>query len=353
MWSRSALTALLLAAVCGAAQATPESDDFRALQKTALHASAAEASAAARAFIKEHPASSHVADARLIIAEREPNPDKALSRYESILKNYRYFSGRDEARLSLCRILLLTSRFSDCAEEAGNGAKSAESSAHKKEFTLFEARALYAAQRYNEVIRLLSGTDSDDAKILLADAQSKTDDPSLDWAALVREDYPETALYCLAKEYEADGMKHEAFSAYSDLIKKYPRSIEALYAAKPKARLAKAGAKYKSEPVQKKQKLVRLVPERAEISGTDDNEYAVLIGPFFNLKQAGAIKKEMTSEFARAVIVKKEREFVIYVGRADKENAVSMKIRLAEEFGFNGTIVNIREEDNSEYFYGQ
>ena len=62
----------------------------------------------------------------------------------------------------------------------------------------------------------------------------------------------------------------------------------------------------------------------------------------------------MTAEFGRAVIVKREKEFVIYVGRAPaQDDAVSMKIRLAEEFGFNGTIVNIREEDNREYIYGQ
>lgn len=352
MWSRSAAAFLLAACLSTAALAGTESEDWRTLRDAASAKSRDEASALARSFIKNHPKSGHIADARMILADSETDPARALPRYDALAEKFRDFSRKYEARLSLCRILFLQSRFAECAEEAQKGAESANEL--RGEFVLLRAKALYAQQRYDEASETLKGNSTPEAANIRAEIVTKNGETGA-WADLVKGDFPETALFCLAKEFEADGMNNEAFSAYSDLIRRYPHSLEALSAAKPKAKLAKLGAKYKAVAAAKRQKLERLRPER-EITDADSTagEYSVLVGPFFNLKEAGKIKKEMTSEFGHAVIVKREREFVIYVGRAPaQEDAVSMKIRLAEEFGFNGTIVNIREEDNREYFYGQ
>ena len=354
MWFRSAAALILAASLSPAALAGTESEDWRALRDASATKSRDEASSLARSFIKNHPQSDHIADARMLLADNETDPARALPRYDALAEKFRNFSRKDEARLSLCRILFLQSRFAECAEEAQKGSESRSAKELREEFVLLRAKALCAQQRYDEASDTLKGSGAAEAKNIRAEIATRNGDSGA-WAELVKGDYPETALFCLAREYEADGMKDEAFSAYSDLIKKYPHSLEALSSVKPKAALAKRGAKYKAVPAAKRQKLERLRPER-EITETDSSseEYSVLVGPFYNLKEAGKIKKEMTAEFGRAVIVKREKEFVIYVGRAPaQEDAVSMKIRLAEEFGFNGAIVNIREEDNREYFYGQ
>lgn len=356
MWSRKLILTLCAALCCGAAQASPDDDAYRSAEALSRSGSRTEAAAAAKSLLKKYPSSDHVADARLLIADNEPDPDKALQRYATITDKYRYFKKRDEASLTLCRILYLCSRYAECAEEAKKGYDSFNDSALRGEFLLLKARSEHAMQQFDKAeATLKQGGTSDAAGLLLADIAARTDDDgAADWQPLSKGDYPETALYSLAKEYESQGLKNEAFSAYSDLTSRYPRSMEALYAAKPKARLAKAGAKYKTAEAHKRQRLSKMVPERTESDEDSGEEFSIVIGPFYNLRQAGKIKKEMTSEFLRAVIVKREREFVIYVGRVrDRDDAVSMKIRLAEEFGFNGTLVNIRQEENREYFYGQ
>ena len=357
MWSPKFILPLCAALFCTAAQASPDDSAYRNAESLMHAGSRTEASAAAKAFLKKYPSSIHIADARRIIADNETDPEKALQRYSVINDKYKYFRQRDETTLTLCTILYLCSRYAECEEEAAKGYAAFTDSPIRNQFLLLQARSEHAMQQFDKAETTLKQEKmSSGAELLHADITARTDDDgSADWLPLEKKEYPETALYSLAKEYESQGLKNEAFSAYSDLVTQYPRSIEALYAAKPKARLAKAGAKYKAPSgVHKIQRLSKMVPERSDSDDGSSAEFSIVIGPFYNLREAGKIKKEMTSEFLHAVIVKREREFVIYVGRVrDQDDAVSMKIRLAEEFGFNGTLVNIRKEENREYFYGQ
>jgi tetratricopeptide (TPR) repeat protein len=350
MWSHKLFIALFLLAG-SAVYAAPDDDAYSSLKKS----SGAAAQKSARSFLKKYPASGHVPDARMILADNETDPDRAYSLYIGLANNYRYYAKRDDAHLNACEILFFLSRFSECAEESLRGYDIYTTSAIRNKFLLLAADSYHAMQQYEKAADLLSKSGFQSSPVLRADALSRSaESGTAEWLSILSSSYPEAALYRLGREYELDGFRDKAFSAYADLIKKYPRSAESLVAVKQKDRLAKEGAKYTSGYADRTKKILRLSPDRPASDSRAQDEFSILVGPFYNLRQAGTVKKEMTAEFSHAVIVKRDKEFVIYIGRvSDQDEAVSMKIRLAEEFGFNGTIVNIREEENSEYFYGQ
>ncbi|MGL4370806.1 MAG: SPOR domain-containing protein, partial [Spirochaetota bacterium] len=230
----------------------------------------------------------------------------------------------------------------------------------RDDLVLLAAKSFYLMQQYDSAAALLEKYPPGEKKhaALSCDLESKlnieADCAALWLSGASAGNYPETALYRAGRELDAAGKKNEAYSAYCDCIKKYPRSAEALLSGKKAEKLKKSGAVYTAHYRVSSKPELRLSPERTITEADGGMEYSVLIGPFYNLKEISSLKKEMTAEFGRAFIVKQTKQFVLYVGKtADQEEAVSIKIRLAEEFGFNGTIVNLQEEDNREYIYGQ
>ena len=356
------LTSLFILISLPLSAAGTDDTAYKALLKQSRSLSSSAIIAEARSFLAEFPESEHVPDIRLLIADNEYSPDKALAQYRAVRDKYRFAARRDYAALRTVQILLLSSRFADCADEGISALDVFPDSRYSEDIALTVLRTYYCMQQYENAAAFLkkyplkntaAETISTDIPLKLSEQTS-----SGAWiAALSKTAYPESALYRAGREFEADNKKNEAFSAYTDCIRKYPRSAEALLSEKRAGILKKAGAQYMKTYASagtSGSAALRLSPDRDVETGNSGPVYAVLIGPFYNLKEAKALKKEMTVEFSHAVIVKQSKEFVIYAGRTqDQEEAVALKVRLAEEFGLNGTIVNLEEEDNREYIYGQ
>ena len=323
---------------------------------------AAEFISEARSFLTAFPESDHIPDIRLLIADNETSPDKALAQYRAVRDKYRYADRRDYASLRIIQIFFLTSRFADCAEEGIAALDMFPQSKYRDETAMTVLRAYYCMQQYDTASAFLDTypLKNTEAETLRIDLQLKLGALSVSQPWLVNlktAQYPESALYRAGREFETDRKINEAFSAYTDCIQNYPRSAESLLCEKRIEVLKKSGAVYvKNYAALKKHEKnqLKITPEKDIEDQNDSQMYAVMIGPFYNLQEAKDLKKEMTIEFGRAVIVKQAKEFIIYAGKtSDQEAAVALKIRLAEEFGLNGTIVNFKKEDNREYIYGR
>ncbi|HNX59693.1 MAG TPA: SPOR domain-containing protein [Spirochaetota bacterium] len=117
----------------------------------------------------------------------------------------------------------------------------------------------------------------------------------------------------------------------------------------------KSSVKYSSEYLRsaKTQTVDSMSPDREIPDDRNDLAYSVLVGPFSSEKEARILKKEMTEDFDGVVIVKKGKGFLVFIGNEPSaEMAVSLKVRLAEEFGLNGKIVQRRNDNGREYIYG-
>jgi len=84
---------------------------------------------------------------------------------------------------------------------------------------------------------------------------------------------------------------------------------------------------------------------------------STLVGIFFGMYPAVAaardVAKLIKDEFGPVRIVNLGGRYGIYAGRhRDTKSAMTMKIRLAEEMGFNGRIVRIRRDGGRTYIYG-
>ena len=61
----------------------------------------------AKKFYKKYPKSKYIPDVRLILAENETDPEKALHQFGILVDKYRYYTRRDHAEYKLCQILYL------------------------------------------------------------------------------------------------------------------------------------------------------------------------------------------------------------------------------------------------------
>jgi hypothetical protein len=93
--------------------------------------------------------------------------------------------------------------------------------------------------------------------------------------------------------------------------------------------------------------------EQGSVDEEADVAYAVALGPFSSKAEAERVRRIISGEFAPIQSVAVAGRHLVYVGRArDTDAAVALKIRLAEEFAMNGTIVRIRRDENRRYIYG-
>ncbi len=346
--------------------------EFRRIESLLKSGSAVEARNLSLRFIESFPRSPHVPDAHLVIAETESSPEKAVSRYRTITRRYRSYPRLDHVLFRVCEIHFLQARWSDLEDAARDG-MSLRDNSHYDDFALFLVISLIRRGNYNraegECRRLIERNHEYESLarslLILAYIDRRSSGFSRDYITTLRQiatGYPESdahpaTLYMLGEFYEQKKMYNESYSAYSDLLGRFPESPEAAVAQ------GRIHAIIRHSP-----RRVPYLPDRGIIERTETLDirpheevperdetasfYSISIGPF---DTAGGVKKirVLLGSFDFLQTVRLRRGYVLYVGRVpDNESALELRIRLAEEFGINGRIVRIAGEGRRAYIYG-
>lgn len=323
-------------------------------------------------FIKRYPDSRLIPDIRLLQAERQRDIDLAIGSYRSIVKKYPGFNRRDYALYMLCQILDLKSRWDELEAESSRAIKLFPSGRYTMEFRLMRASSLLMLEDFDscreECIRITESTHDFQllarATHILAEAQRKTSGNSKSYISLLSElvsgfsesQISPSILYSLGLYYEQKKEHDKAYSAYSDVIKKFPDS--------PESDLALSGIESlkKDKPVYVKYlpdtrtvdeaDTIDIEPEYQEESANGDIYYCVTIGPFTKRRDTEQIIRLLNS-YDESRVVKTGAGYTIFFGRfTDTDHALAVRIRLAEEYGINGTIVRFSKKSSKSYIYG-
>ncbi len=374
---KAALACALLVSLCGPVLPAPPSEKeyLARIGSLAEKGEADKLRALAAEFYRAYPKSDAVADVRLYVADAEEAPEDAIRQYRILLDKYRYYKKRDYAALRICETLYLCARWEELAAESAKSAESFPKSEHLRRYLLYRAKALIHLERYEEAraaCRRATEIDRDYDELaamllVLAYVERKTTGYSRAYLYSLREivtGFPKAptapgALYLLGRFYENRADYGRAYSAYADLMKRYPRAVESGFAV---GRMEEVKA-HKPTPLP-------YLPEETAISGAEaldirpemdpgqidddpDVAYAVALGPFNSKAEADRVRKIVSGEFAPIQAVSVAGRHMVYVGRTrETDSAVSLKIRLAEEFAINGNIVRIRRDENRRYIYG-
>lgn len=353
-----------------------ETDFFKRIQRIARSHKSSSLKKISQKFFRKYPKSTYIPDIRLILAESEELPEQAISKYTVLIKKYRYYKKMDYVLYKICQLLYLTAQWKQLKSESIHGIKSFPDSIYSIDFRFFLALSYLSLNRLDDSMRICNKIKKyfpdrkhrARANIIIAHINKKTLGLSREYikniSALVThsktsETMP-TALFLLGRYYEKKGDHNRSYSAYRDIIKQYPRSPESNFSRKRIWKLKK----YKptivdympDENLIKKSETIDIKPEyvekRENRKGT--RFYSVSFGPFYNLKKAMEIKKLILNDYKPIRIIKLRRKFVIYAGMTDSMNrALSMKVRFAEEYGLNGTIVTVIKKSNKQYIYGE
>jgi tetratricopeptide (TPR) repeat protein len=324
-------------------------------------------------YFKRFPKGSLVPDVKILLAENEESTFKAKTMYRDIIKIYPKYARCDYALFRICEIEYLRSDWKSLLDDSNEGLSYYKGSVFTADFIFFDALSLYNKRQYKEAQTLLQNiiTDFpnyqriDDVKIILSYLDGKGAD-SLKYQRSLYSSYISlkgqgyiSTIYLLGRQYEFSQEFAKAASAYNDIIKNYPRSPEADLAKKRLSAIAPADTikpvDYKPDMRNNEKPVLNLKPETDIVDTGKKSEsfYSVEIGPLYNLQNAKDIRSEIKKEFEIAYIMKKEREFTIMVGRyGDSEEALTVKIRLAEEMGINGNIIFHKKDKGIEFIYG-
>jgi len=328
-------------------------------------------------FFKRYPKSRHIADIRLILAENEANPSKAIYKYRVLVDKFRFFNRRDYVQYRICEIYYLLSRWNELSRESLKGINLFKKSAYLTKFKFFLSKANIHQEKFykaralcNDIIKTDHNySNLSEALLLISYTNRNIYGYSRKYISGLKEivigfknsELVPSGIYLLGRYYERKRDYDRSYSAYSDLLKRFPRAPESIFARKRLQRIKKY-----------KPRLINYIPDKKIIESSDsidihpeielnnneytarDIRYSISLGPFFNLRNAMEIKKLIKSAFNPIKIVKLKRHFTIYVGRLiSTDTALSMKIRLAEEYGLNGKIVRIIRNSNTQYIYGE
>jgi tetratricopeptide (TPR) repeat protein len=325
-------------------------------------------------FFKTYPKTRYIPDVKLILADAESSPTKAIPQYKSILKNFRYFNKNDYVQYRICEINYLMSNWPELKIESQNGGKKFPKSRFMNNFSMFLVFSLMQLGDYEGAeheCRKLVGNNHDynnlaAALLILASIQKKSSGLSKQYIGSIREiargfsesDAMPAALFFMGEFYEQKKLHDESYSAYSDLIAKYPGSPEAT-----------EGNMRVNFLIKYNPKRVTYLPGKKIIDAADSIDispeieipenshsmffYSISIGPFSSLKSAEEIKK-LLDEYDFIKTVRLKNGYTLYVSRSpDEESILKVKIRLAEEHGLNGRIVRISSDGKNSYMYGE
>ncbi|MFH0976866.1 MAG: hypothetical protein V1874_13880 [Spirochaetota bacterium] len=354
--------------------AMSDKEYFSRISELAEKGKADELAKSAQNFFKEHPESGLIADVRLILAENEQDAGKALLQYRTLVDKYRYFKKRDLAQYKICAILYLQSKWSALKTEAQKGAELFKESGYFVQYRIFLAKAYIHLEQFDAAKKVcleITKMNHDynilsETLILLSYTNKNIYGLSRSYLYSLNEiitgfknsSSMPAALVLLGRYYKSKGEYNKAFSAFSDVTAKFPRSPEAEFANTEIASIEQ------HRPVK-----TNYMPDKEMISKTDsidihpemDDEnanpadgiqYSISLGPFDKIGGAREIKNLVGKDFQPVEIAQTRNGYVVYAGRfAEPDAAIKTKIRLAEEFGMNGTIVKLVKDTNKLYIY--
>ncbi len=372
-----ALALILLAIIAGSAGASSgdEEREFVELKRLADSGSGRSIAREAREFLKRYPSGRHAADAKFIGAEYEADPSRSLESFRSIMKEYPRYPKRDEAQQRICSILYLLSRWGELEKESSYGARIFAGSPRAADFLLFHAKACIFLSKYGDAAKSCSAIADkshdyatlSEALLLLSYINRNTSGYSKSYLSGLRDlitgfgnsNVTPTAIYLLGRCYEDKRDYDRAYSAYTDVSKRYPRSPEARYVEKRidslmRHRPSTVDYMPTDESISASES-IDIRPEMAisEHSGKSASTYSVSLGPLESKSEAKKIQKLIKNEFNPVRIIKVQGSYLVYAGAAkNPRKALEIKIRLAEEFGLNGRVVRIVSDTDRTYIYG-
>ena len=350
-----------------------EKEFFNQIKSLALDGKVEELGSVSKRFFKQYPKSKYIPDVRLVLAENERDPKRAIDQFRILVDKYRFYLKRDYAQYRLCQILYILSRWKDLKIESLKGIKLFKKSKYATSFQLFLAKAYIYLEMYYEAKKVcLDITKLDhrnetltESLLLISYINKKTFGHAQIYIKSLSElitgystskKIP-TVIYLLGKYYEAKGNYDRSYSAYTDLSRRFPKSPESVFANRRLEYIKRfKPSKTAYIPNSKILKNIDKIDLHPEIGIVDENEgdiiYSVSLGSFYRLKDAREIKNLIKRDFSHVAIVRVRNRFLIYVGKIrNRESAISTKIRLAEEFGLNGKIVRIIRDTKRQYIY--
>ena len=328
-----------------------------------------------RRFFKSYPRSRYTPYVHMILAENESSPGNAIKKYKFIINKFKRYRRNDFAQYRLCQILYLSSKWKDLRSESLKGLRLFTKSRYKKKFRFFLVKAALHSGKLNEaekhcMILIDNNHDYDSltrAMILLSAINKKKSGYSRQYIYNLREivlgfnksDTRPSTIYLLGEFYEKKGSYNKAYSAYIDIVQKFPKSPEAFMAKKSIKGIIKHNPRrVLYVPGKKIIKNTESYDIKPEIDISEDKKisksfYSISIGPLMSLKKTNSFKR-LLKEFNYLKTVRMKKGYMIYVDKqGSAESALKSKIRLAEEFGINGNIVRITQNNNRNYIYGE
>ncbi len=347
--------------------------DFAVIQKLAAGKNIAAVEKKSSLFLKKYPDSPRAPDVRLILAEMAASPDEAITQYRAIVSRYRRYDKRAYAQCRLCEIAFLQSQWDILAREAHEGRRLGKSP-YAGKFRHYLIMALIHTGDYagaERECRLLIEQDHDyrtmaRSLLILSHILRLTTGFSREYIATIRDialgygdsDAMPAVLYLLGEFYEHRRMHDKSYSAYYDLLSKYPGSPEASEAARRVKGLMTYGPRRVPYiPGKKLLDATEKIDIHPEMDMTEDEAssafYSISIGPLPSARQAAELKG-ILKRFDHVKTVRLSKGYTLYVGRGlDEEAALKLKVRLAEEYGINGRIVRISADGERSYIYGE
>lgn len=309
-------------------------------------------------FIKTFPKSSYIDDIRLVAARNESSVDKALLQCSLVRNKGVENPFYNQASVLQCELLFISGRFEECAKSARILASKNNDTSTKRAASVYLIRSLLLLQDYKEADvsfnRFSKFMTENDLNSIANEISQKIGEHDYNLGS--DPIHSPSILLFLSRYYKITRKYNESFSALKDLQELFPRSPEALTSLYDFEELKKSGSKYTENYLSLIQpnNVDILSPEDPVADETSDNHYAVSIGPFDSVSNVRKIKKEMTSDYGSIMLVGTGGKYYLYIGdESTPDGATEIRIRLAEEYGINGRIVQITSENNHEYIYGQ
>ena len=349
----------------------PDDAAYKTLQKSCRSKDKDDFEKESSIFLKKFPDSTHIPEVKMLLADNEGDTELAVEKYRAIIKNYPKFSGREPAHFKMCQIFDLKSKWKELRAESANGIRLFPAGNYLDDFRFMHITSCLMLEDYNtardESIKITEHTHDFEtlsrAIYLLAEAERKTSGNSRPYISNLKELaagfekselYP-SVIFRLAVFYDEKKDYDRAYSAYSDIAELFPASPEADMAIQRIDRLKKLNPNkmnYMPDNLTvKNTDNLDLSPEYEVKKEKDGNYYSVAIGPFTRLNEtAGVIK--LLKNYDEIRKVKTAYGYMIYLGNySDTENALEIRIRLAEEYGINGNIVRFSVHEKKSYIY--
>ncbi|MCX8122675.1 MAG: hypothetical protein N3F66_00750 [Spirochaetes bacterium] len=366
---------ILIVLLYASMAAASEQSDFEAIQK-AFKINSNNKHELTKKFFNQYPNSTFIPDIRMLIAAYAPTADASISEYQKILSFYRFYKKRDVAYLSLCQLYYMKSDWGNLLLTSSQAIKECSASNYLPIFLQLRAIAHFNHSHYDD-----GAVDCEKIPHLSREINTlayglflKTEMERLMYGyarqyikglAELLHGYSDAAIYPtlllqLGQYYEHHTMYNEAYSSYNFLITRYPKSPEAAKALINIQNLKKYNPKsvafIPDEKIVAQSMVIDIKPdiEEKEIPQKAMMYYTISIGPLYNLQKAKELQKLIINYTTPVHIVRKSKSFEIYAGHfSTLDESMNIKIQLAEELGINGFIIEIFEQDGSQYIYGQ